>query len=197
MKSIFFLAITFTVLVILPTSYSLPSVCITLQAAPLTAQLSAQIIATGNDPQCYSAIVAIIPELCYFLNATTSFSNNISDPTVLIAAFKKLIHQSSFIHSQCGVTPGVYALRETTFQEKYCIENTQTMVPLATSALEEIKDLDISIPALNNLYYYMSYALNTCGGITTELYDNEDTVNEFQSNNEADVRTFLAEIYTS
>ena len=196
MKSILFLAITFTALLILPISHSRPSVCTTLQAPPLTAQLSAQIIATGNDPQCYSAIVGIIPELCYFLNAATTFSNNTSNSTVLIPAFKKLIHKSYFIHSQCGVTPGVYALRETTFQEKYCIENTQEMVPLATSALEEINDLDISIPALNNLYYYMSYALNTCGGMTTELYDNEDTINEFQSNNEVDVRTFLAEIYT-
>ena len=195
-----FLAISFTVLLILPTTYSLPSTCNGLQAILLSAQLSSQIIETGNNPQCYSAITTVYSQLCGLLTSINNYSSNTSDPTVLISAFKNLIQQGPVLNDECGISLGVYALRETTFQQKYCIENINKMVPLATSALESTSNLDISIPALNNLYYHMSYALNTCGGMTKEFYnssDNESVVDESQPASEAfNIRTFLADIYT-
>lgn len=119
----------------------------------------------GNPVVCYYDIQDALPLLEDFIEVGQDYVNSPKDPHGVLDILNDLLVETTNLQSDCGVAVGPISYRATQYNQQYCVSNIQEMLCIAKKITGE-PPLTSSIRNLNLFFNYISYAVNTCGGIT-------------------------------
>ncbi len=118
----------------------------------------------GNSVSCFNDIQNVLPLFKDFMSIGLQYVQRPTNPQPVLHMLAELLEATSSVQNDCGVAVGPISYRKTDYMQQYCIENIQEMMSIANMITGE-PPLTSSIQNLNLFFNYISFAVNTCGGI--------------------------------